>query len=100
MISKEDVAGLAQLARLELSAQEAEQLQKDISGILAYVGQVSAVVGEVGEPVAPLLRNVLREDVLRTAGDTLDAKEEALRKAFPLQSEGYNVVRKIVQKDE
>jgi aspartyl-tRNA(Asn)/glutamyl-tRNA(Gln) amidotransferase subunit C len=95
MISREEILNLATLARLKLTENEVVALQKDISSILDYVGQVSAVeVG--GEKETPLNHNVMREDV---PSATLGAREELL-KAFPIREGDYNVVRKIIQKDE
>ena len=104
MISKEEVLNLATLARLKLSETEVESLQKDISNILDYVGQVSAVSGQgptldQGSSRSDL-KNVMREDVPREADDALAGKEEVLRAAFPKREGGFNVVRKIIQKDE
>jgi aspartyl-tRNA(Asn)/glutamyl-tRNA(Gln) amidotransferase subunit C len=100
MISREEVLNLAELARLELSEDEITSLQKDISNILDYVGQVSAVsVGDT-DTKKPVLRNVMREDASRAANDVLAGKEEALRSAFPKRENSHNVVRKIIQKDE
>ena len=105
MISKEEVLNLAALARLRLSDEEVVGLQKDISSILEYVGQLSEVsVGSVGEQIKktaiPLQRNVMRDDTPRTAEDTMASKEESLRGAFPKREGDFNVVRKIIQKDE
>ncbi len=99
MISKEDIKNLAELARLELTEAESAKLQADISNILEYVGQVSAAAGESGHDV-PLNRNIVRNDTPRTEGDPLAGKEEMLRGAFPKREGDYNVVRKIIQKDE
>ncbi len=91
---------MATLARLELAPAEVESLQKDISNILEYVGQVSAVSIDGAEPKAPMLRNVLRDDAAREAGDTMAGKEARVKEAFPKREGEYNVVRKIIQKDE
>jgi aspartyl/glutamyl-tRNA(Asn/Gln) amidotransferase C subunit len=99
MISIEDIQNLARLARLKLSPEEEEGLQKDISSILDYVGQVSAVPMPEKKEDAGLLHNVMREDAPRQGG-TLAGKEGALIEAFPKSEGGYNVVRKIIQKDE
>ena len=99
MIAREEIEHLATLARIELQAGEVESLQKDISNILEYVGQVSAVLGDAAM-VAPLQHNVMRHDTPRTSGDPLAGKEEAIRAQFPTQENKYNVVRKIIQKDE
>lgn len=95
MISREEVLKLAELARLKLGEGEVEALQKDISSILEYVGQVSSLPSSSEAPTMAI-RNVMREDSpARTLGE-----REALLKAFPTREGDYNVVRKIIQKDE
>ncbi len=106
MISKEEVLKLAELARLKVGESEVEGLQKDISNILAYVGQVSAVQPQgatspqAGEDAPFGVRNVMRDDIPRVDGDQMAGKEEALRSAFPKKENNFNIVRKIIQKDE
>src|SRR3989344_2656696 len=106
MVSKEDIKNLAELARLQLTDEETTGLQKDISNILEYVGQVSAASqGDTLTPglskVSPLIpHNVMRDDKMRDSTDLLAGKEEVLRAAFPKREDSYNVVRKIIQKDE
>jgi aspartyl-tRNA(Asn)/glutamyl-tRNA(Gln) amidotransferase subunit C len=95
MISIDDIRALAGLARLKLAPTEEESLQKDISNILEYVGQVSAVPATEAAQ-KPLLRNVMRED----APAAVLGKREALLAAFPTREGDFNVVRKIIQKDE
>jgi Asp-tRNA(Asn)/Glu-tRNA(Gln) amidotransferase C subunit len=89
-------------------------LQKDISNILGYVGQVAAVSLQGALPnqqtsltpglskASPLTQpyNVLRPDAAREAGDTMAGKEAELVAAFPKREGTFNVVRKIIQKDE
>ncbi len=99
MISREEVENLAELARLELSEGEIVSLQKDISDILDYVGQISTVsAGEVKDP--GLNRNVLRADLPRAADDVFAGKREALLAALPKREGDFVLVRKIIQKDE
>lgn len=105
MISLEDIRNLAGLARLKLSAAEEEALQKDISSILDYVGQVSAVPMPDKKEDPGLWYNVMREDAVRPSASSgqagqLAGKEAKIVEAFPKQEGGYNVVRKIIQKDE
>ena len=100
MISLEEIRNLAQLARLKMSHAEEEGLQKDISSILDYVGQVSSVPMPERKEEAGVWRNVMRGDTPRDGSDPLSGKEEALVNAFPKSEKGYNVVRKIIQKDE
>ena len=100
MISLEDIRALAQLARLKLAPQEEESLRKDISNILDYVGQVSEVPMPDKKEDPGLLHNVMREEAPRGAADPLAAKESKAIEAFPKSENGYNIVRKIIQKDE
>jgi len=103
MISKGDIVGLAKLARLEMSETEVTSLQKDVTSILEYVGQVTAVSGDADAKLAgkaPMHRNILREDIPRAAESQLAGKEELIRAQFPTREGDYNLVRKIIQKDE
>jgi len=98
MISKEEIRGLAELARLKLTAQDEESLQKDISSILDYVAQIGkADVG--GRGAEKQLHNVMREDVLYE-NTLVSGKREVLLAALPKREGDYAVVRKIIQKDE
>ena|SRR3989344_5372778 len=99
MISKEEIENLAELARLKLTDAEVVTLQKDISAILEYVGQVSTVEGS-GENARPTLRNILRSDVMHPVDSLLVGKRDALLKALPKREGDYAVVRKIIQRDE
>ena len=99
MISKEEIRELAALARLKLSVGEEDSLQKDISNILEYVGQVNSVVAGTG-PGHSLLKNVMRDDAVRTEGDPLYGKRDALLAALPAREGDHAVVRKIIDKDE
>jgi Asp-tRNA(Asn)/Glu-tRNA(Gln) amidotransferase C subunit len=117
MISKEEIQNLAGLARLELTEEETAGLQKDISNILDYVGQLSSTPEKAADKPVPaslqgmrgwsagtdlsaVVHNVMREDTPRSEDDLLAGKEKALIAAFPKGENGYNVVRKIIQKDE
>jgi aspartyl-tRNA(Asn)/glutamyl-tRNA(Gln) amidotransferase subunit C len=99
MISKEEIQKLAELSRIELREGEVEALQKDISNILDYVGQISALEGNVVNDIAAN-HNVMRDDVAYTKDSPLYSAREAIVAAFPEEKNGYNVVRKIIQKDE
>lgn len=100
MLSREEIEHLAQLARITLREEEIAGLQKDISNILEYVGQVSGVSAPAHTDVVPEHRNVMRPDTPREEGDPLAHKEEALRAAFPRREDDFAVVRQILQKDE
>ncbi len=94
---------MAHLARIKLSDIEIESLQHDISGILGYVSQVATVSpdGAVdGVREVPQLRNIMRDDAPYDASVPIVGHEEAIRSAFPKREGEYNVVRKIISKDE
>lgn len=65
-ISKQQLAHLAKLSNLTIEDQEAEGLRQDLSKILGYVQQLSAVDTEGVEPTYQIgdLQNVWREDEL------------------------------------
>ncbi len=100
MVSKEEVRALAQLARLRVSDSEIEGLQKDISNILEYVGQVGSIVPNKGETQVLRAQNVMREDILYGPATGLINKGKELLTAFPKREGDYAVVRKIIHKDE
>lgn len=61
MVNKEEVKNLANLARIEISDEEAETLTRELDSILDYVGQIkNSSVDD--EPLIPVLKNVMRED--------------------------------------
>ncbi len=65
MIEASEMGHLMNLARLDVGAQEAEQLRGELNAILGYFEQLQAVdtagVEEMQRPVA--LVNVMRDDV-------------------------------------
>ena len=66
-LTPSDVADLARLARIELTADELEHLAPQLEVILDSVARVSEVAAEDIEPTshAMPLTNVFRDDVLR-----------------------------------
>ena len=100
MLSHDELANLARLARLDLSEAELQALGSNIASILGYVAQVSAVEFDATKPTAPLVHNVMREDTVRGEHDQVAGTEASIRASFPKEKKGYNVVRKIIQKDE
>lgn len=66
-ISRDDVQRVANLARLELSESQIEELTPQLAEIVAYVDQLSEVDTEGVEPMAHgvELSNVLRADEVR-----------------------------------
>jgi aspartyl-tRNA(Asn)/glutamyl-tRNA(Gln) amidotransferase subunit C len=93
-ISKEDIKKLADLARIDVTDEEAQSLGGDIDAILGYVGQVSEVAGKVEEGIdVGTVINVLREDENPTPPETY-SKE--LLAEFPNRDKNYLKVKKIL----
>ena len=86
-----DVENLAELARIELSVTEKEEILKDMEGILEYVKQIElADVGEVQPEYS--LYNVAREDV----AEPRDFSRELITEQFPDSKDGFLKVKKIL----
>ena len=85
-ISRDDVAHVAHLARLELSGDELETYTEQLGAILDHAQDVAALDTSGVPPTAhPLpLENVLREDVVRPslARDEVLAEAPAAEGAF------------------
>lgn len=64
-IDRKTVEHLASLARIELTEQELQTLEKDLSSILTYVDELKQVNTDGLPEVAQVtgLKNILREDV-------------------------------------
>ena len=99
MIERKDIDTLAELSRLELSEDEKNSLQKDLEGILAYVGELKKAGNPSSEALAKeesdtaLVRNVMRADeVAHEPG----AFTDDLLAAAPRSKDGYVVVKKIL----
>lgn len=89
-----DVRYVAQLARLHLSDEEAEQFQGQLDQILAYVEQLDGVDVEGVSPTshAVELNTVLRADEQRTSIDVAQVEANA-----PEWQDGLIRVPKIIE---
>ncbi len=89
-----DVAYIARLAKLELTAEETERFSSDLNQVLAYVAQLDQWDTQGVEPMYhPLpVFDALRSDV---PGTSL-SNEEALSNA-PAQEDGQFRVPKVVE---
>ena len=67
MITKEEVAYIAKLARIELKPEELEKFRTDLSKILGYIEVLKTVDTEGIEPLAQVtgLENVFRPDEVK-----------------------------------
>ncbi len=93
MISKEDVQHIAKLARLELTQQETEQMQKDMSAILDYFD----LLKKAPKPKTAAKTTKAKANVLRTdkAMDRVAGLAGDLVNAAPDKKEGYFKVKAI-----
>lgn len=92
-ITREEIADIARLARLEVSPQEAEALEKDLSEIIEYFGQLSEI-NTAGVAVTSQVNgtsNIFREDLKR---DSLPVEE--IEKIAPDFATGGFRVPKVI----
>jgi len=92
MITRDEVKHLADLARIEMSEGELEQMTKEIDSILNYVGIIQNVSGDVQREI-PNLRNVMRDDVI--THESGEYTEKLLANA-PSREGSYLKVKKIL----
>ncbi|MCE9548971.1 Asp-tRNA(Asn)/Glu-tRNA(Gln) amidotransferase subunit GatC [Candidatus Nomurabacteria bacterium] len=86
-----DVENLAELAKLELSQEEKEQILKDMEGILGYVKQIEEVkIAEVSPDYS--VHNVWREDEVIQK----DFSQDSIKEQFPDSQDGFLKVKKIL----
>ena len=90
-ITAEEVAHVAQLARLRLTAEELELFTPQLAAVLDHARDVEALDLAGVEPTAhPLpLRNVLRDDVVEPCLD----RKEVLGQAPEVESDRFRVPR-------
>jgi aspartyl-tRNA(Asn)/glutamyl-tRNA(Gln) amidotransferase subunit C len=90
-LSRAEVAHVAALARVELTAAELDSLTRELGAILAHAARISALDTDGVPPTAhpwPLV-NVLRPDVPRAGLPP----EEVLREAPEVEAERFRVPR-------
>ena len=94
MLSLEQIARLAHLARLELSAEESAALQQQINDILAMVDKMGAVdttgVAPMSHPQEVTQR--LREDRVTEAD-----QREIFQSLAPAVEDGFYLVPKVIE---
>ncbi len=93
-LSKDDVLRLARLARLQLSDEEVDKFQTEISSILGYVEQLQKLDLRDLEPTSQVtgLTNVMRSD---TAIDYGVSTKDLLKNA-PATKDGHIKVKRIL----
>jgi aspartyl-tRNA(Asn)/glutamyl-tRNA(Gln) amidotransferase subunit C len=94
-IDNATIEKLAQLARLEFSDSEKEELKNDLSKILSYMDKLNEINTDGVEPLIHISDevNVLREDVVE---ETI-TQQEALKNA-PDKNSDYFKIPKVLDK--
>lgn len=93
-MDKEKVLGLAKLARISLSEDEAEKLSREFEAILGYVSEVRSIkpTDEEGEP-SLYVKNVLRGDSVPHESGIYTEK---ILNLAPERKDNYFKVKKIL----
>jgi aspartyl-tRNA(Asn)/glutamyl-tRNA(Gln) amidotransferase subunit C len=88
-----DVENLADLARIELSLEEKQEILKDMKGILEYVKVIEGVEIDVQRSVLNNTNyNIWREDEIIPR----DFSRELIIEQFPDSQDGFLKVKKIL----
>lgn len=89
------IDNLANLSRLHFSAEEKEEIKKDLQRMIGFVEKLQEVDTTGVEPLLHMteVMNVYREDVVQGSM----SKETALQNA-PSSNEGYFSVPKVIKK--
>ena len=92
-----EIKKLADLARIDMSEEEMKEIAKDFESILAYVGQVQEVSGEIIDNDKKsedyFVRNITREDI---AEDMNKERNDKILANAPDTQDGFIKVRKIM----
>lgn len=94
-ISKEEVNQIAVLARLNLTESDIVKYQKELSGILDYIDQISKVDTKNIEPTAQVtgLTDVVREDIKVPS----DLNRDEIFANTPDKKDGYIKVKAVLE---
>lgn len=93
-VSKEDVAHIAKLARLSVSAEEAAQYSAQLSAILEYMEKLNELETSGVEPTSHVLeiKNVMRQDMARPS-----LPVDEILKNCPDRKDDFYRVPKIIE---
>jgi aspartyl-tRNA(Asn)/glutamyl-tRNA(Gln) amidotransferase subunit C len=93
-LSLDDVSRIARLARIEISAAEAEQTRDQLNNILDFVAQLQAVDTDGIEPMAHAVDVVQR---LRPDAVTETDRRDAFQAIAPETEAGLYLVPKVIE---
>ncbi len=93
-ISKEEIAHVAELARIKLATSEVETVMSEVGSILAFVDSLQAVDTSGVEPTSQVtkLTDVWREDEVKDC----EISRDQLLANTPQSQDGYVKVRKVL----
>jgi aspartyl-tRNA(Asn)/glutamyl-tRNA(Gln) amidotransferase subunit C len=94
-ITREEVAHLARLSRLELSEAELDHFAEQLDAIVGAVARVSELPTDDVPPTSHALpmTNVFRQDVVRPAGTPILDRAEVLAQAPAAEDDRFRVPR-------
>jgi aspartyl-tRNA(Asn)/glutamyl-tRNA(Gln) amidotransferase subunit C len=93
-LNAEQVGRIARLARLEVSAEEAERTREQLNGILAFIEQLQAVDTAGVAPMAHAMDVVQR---LRPDAVTESDRRAAFQAVAPETEAGLYLVPKVIE---
>ncbi len=94
MISEKEIKHIAQLARLKLTDNELDNLQKDLSAILDYVAKLQQADVASARPAGQIM---LSRDALRQDTEIKRNEDERIVAAFPEREGRLLKVKSIFQ---
>ena len=96
-MKREDIAHLANLARIKMTEEELVELEKDLPAIVSYVSEISTIAGNLDEvPDVGPLHNVFREDKITNEPEEFT---KDLLAEMPETDGRYMKVKKILKQD-
>ena len=93
-IDEATVKRIAHLARVKISSQEAQSLQRELNGILAWVEELQAIPTDGVEPLTSVggVKLHMRKDVVTDGGYPADIVKNA-----PKSEDNYFLVPKVIE---
>ncbi len=92
-ITKEIILNISKLARIEMSEKEIEKITRSFDPIMEMIDQVNSVDLEEGVQRNFKLKNIMREDILKSYSS--ENKKEII-KEFPKLQNNYLKTKKIL----
>ncbi|MEM6494111.1 MAG: Asp-tRNA(Asn)/Glu-tRNA(Gln) amidotransferase subunit GatC [Pseudomonadota bacterium] len=98
-VTKQDVAKIARLARIEMSEEELSRMVPELNNILNWVDQLGEVDVTGVEPMAAVIENTLRlrADEVDADPKTGGGKRDAVLANAPVAEHGFFGVPKVIE---